>query len=164
MPKEEANEIMMLLEQVQKLLDDLIKYRRTIENTIIAVESKIGDLERRVIKTENEKTAGFPKEMEEVINVHSQTIAEHTKDLEMTSEAMDTLKSKIDKSKEELDKKYQQNLKFEESLYVELKNMQKITEEKLKGIDKEITKARNDMEGNSRIIESLKNFIKAVIE
>jgi len=164
MPKEEANEIMMLLEQVQKLLDDLIKYRRTIENTIIAVESKIGDLERRVIKTENEKTAGFPKEMEVVINVHSQIIAEHTKDLEMTSEAMDTLKSKIDKSKEELDKKYQQNLKFEESLYVELKNMQKITEEKLKGIDKEITKARNDMEGNSRIIESLKNFIKAVIE
>lgn len=164
MPKDEANEIMMLLEQVQKLLDDLIKYRRTLENTIIAIESKIGDLENRIIKTENQKTAGFPKEMEEVINVHSQTIAEHTKDLEMTSEALDILESKMDRSKEELDKKYQANLKFEESIYVELKNLQKITEDKLKGMDKEIAKARNDMESANRLKNALAELIKAVTE
>jgi len=164
MPKDEANEIIMLLEQVQKLLDDLIKYRKTLENTITTMETKIGDLERRVIKAENQKTAGFPKEMEEMINIHSQNIAEHTKDLEMISDTLDTIESKIERSKEELDKKYQANLKFEESIYVELKNMQKITEDKLKEMSKEITKARNDMEGNSRIINSLKNFIKTILE
>ena len=164
MPKDEANEIIMLLEQVQKLLDDLIKYRKTLENTITTMETKIGDLERRVIKAENQKTVGFPKEMEEMINIHSQNIAEHTKDLEMISDTLDTIESKIERSKEELDKKYQANLKFEESIYVELKNMQKITEDKLKEMSKEITKARNDMEGNSRIINSLKNFIKTILE
>jgi chromosome segregation ATPase len=180
--EEQIDEIAAMLGQVDRVIQDLIRYKKVIEESLNAFNGKISELETKLSRIEARPAgvAAAPID-EETLG----KIKENTKDLEMLATIADELNKKItewdkmflvantetmqiqdgfakalDRIEQKAEKAHKlanEDNKFMEGMHHELKDHIKETDSRIREMDKEITKA-------GRLKEAIREVIKLVGE
>lgn len=164
-----------ILDKLNKTLDELIKFKgalmatmETANDRMDRIEVKLQDVKPNLdVKTTQVQIDKIEKEIEK-FSKDKQTsegkMLAMVNDQEKNFEILENKMEEISKFTKELDKKQNEDNKFMEGIYVEMKENIKGTQDKLRESSNEITKLDKKFEGEGRIISSLKNLIKAIAE
>jgi chromosome segregation ATPase len=165
MAKEEDNPE-LVLEKLNKTLDELLRFKsalmatmETANDRMDKIEVKLQDVKPVDVKAVQIQIEAIEKEIEK-LNQEQAKSTKLFKDIEKIENNM----AEISKFTKELDKKMNDDNKFMEGTYIEIKDHIKDTNEKFRENSKEIKKLENEITKVSGFRMALQNFIKAVME
>jgi len=140
-----------ILEKLNKTMDDLITYKNIYIATIDTANDRMKKIEKKLEEKETQKE----------IQVQIEKIEET---IERLSVSLNELLEGHEKVLSQLEKERKEDLAYLKGLDNELKSHVMTTDDKLKDMEKDIAKTKNEAEKANRLKSAFQNLFKAIME
>jgi chromosome segregation ATPase len=160
---DEAEKITTLMSQINQNLEGIGELRKRFNEVLEAVGSRMDTLEKRI---EGIQTGGIAVDIAPLED-KLKAVEEHIEKLETKEHTHKDLQESIENAvmyTEKTEKLAQEDNKFLQGTYTEMKEHIRNTDERLKEMNKQIMKTSMDNEKTNRFRLAIKNFLKVVTE
>jgi predicted nucleic acid-binding Zn-ribbon protein len=169
MPRDEMDEVAILMEQIHKNLEGLGEFRKRFNEVLEAVGARIEALEKKIEARNTEGVQLGTADQEErlkTIEKNINMIEEHLEKGGVKAHTHKDLQESIENAvsyTEELEKKFKDDNKYMEGLDVHIRSLEESINERFKEISREISVIGKENDKTNRFRVALQGFLKAVL-